>query len=282
MAVETSSLGDTGPGAAIPSSPTLFIIPTYNETLNVPRLAEPLDAVRRKLDFDLLFVDDNSPDDTAKAVQELQRTRPWIHLMQRQERLGLGSAYRDGFHWALSRGYRRVGEMDADLSHDPARLADLSGSIDRGAALALGSRYVPGGSVEGWRASRRALSRGANTFARTLLRLPVRDVTSGFRLYTESAARHVLEVATFCDGYGFQVEATVALVRSGFPLEEVPIHFTDRTLCASKMSFATVREAARRCFALAFGGPRGAQVPSTRETFAAMPDLAAEVSEEQP
>jgi dolichol-phosphate mannosyltransferase len=260
---------------------TLFVIPTYNEALNVPRLAEPLDAVRKKLDFDLLFVDDNSPDGTAEEVEELRRTRPWIHLMHRPGRQGLGSAYRDGFRWGLSRGYDRVGEMDADLSHDPAALPDIAGSIDRGAALALGSRYVPGGSVDGWPVSRRALSRGANLFARGLLRLSIHDVTSGFRLYTAPAARHVIETGTLCDGYGFQVEATVSLVRGGFAVEEVPIHFTDRTLGSSKMSFAITREAARRCFALAFREPGGAAVASAPHTFAPTPELAADPSEEQ-
>lgn len=280
VAAEASERAGATPGSPGPASRTLFVIPTYNEALNVPRLAEPLDAVRKKLDFDLLFVDDDSPDGTAGHVEQLRRTRPWIHLMQRPRRQGLGSAYRDGFRWGLSRGYDRVGEMDADLSHDPAAIPDIAGSIDRGAALALGSRYVPGGSVEGWPISRRALSRGANIFARTLLRLSIHDVTCGFRLYTAPAARHVLETGTLCDGYGFQVEATVSLVRGGFRVDEVPIHFTDRTLGSSKMSFAITREAARRCFALALRGPGSEPLPSTSGSLAPAPTLAADPSEE--
>ena len=236
------------------SPPTLVVVPTYNEALNVESLVAHVERVRDDVPVDLLVVDDGSPDGTADLVRKLQYSRPWIHLIERSGPQGLGSAYREGFRWGLEGGYDRIGEMDADLSHDPASVPALARALDRGAALAIGSRYVAGGTVEGWPLSRRMLSRGANIFARTLLRLPARDATAGFRLYTAPAVRHVLRTGTTCDGYGFQIEAVTALARSGFDVAEVPIAFRDREFGTSKMSLAITIEAAKRCFVLA--GPR--------------------------
>jgi dolichol-phosphate mannosyltransferase len=229
----------------------LLVVPTYNEVANIETLIGHVELVRAALPVDVLVVDDGSPDGTADRVRALQATRPWIHLIVRSGPQGLGSAYRAGFRWALDRRYGRIGEMDADLSHDPAAVPALSGALDAGAALAIGSRYVAGGTVDGWPLSRRMLSRGANLFARTLLRLRVRDVTAGFRLYTAPAVRHVLRTGTTCDGYGFQVEAVTALVRGGFEVAEVPIDFRDREFGDSKMSLKITMEAAKRCWQLA-------------------------------
>jgi dolichol-phosphate mannosyltransferase len=243
--------------------PILMVVPTYEEAENVPLLLERLRDVRDGLDLHLLVVDDSSPDGTAEVVRDAQLTHPWLHLLRRPGRQGLGSAYRDGFRWGLDNGYERIGEMDADLSHDPSALPALAACLDRGADLALGSRYVAGGGSKGWPLRRRLLSRGANLFARTLLELDVRDVTSGYRLFSSRAIRLLLETGTYCDGYGFQVEGVHILHRAGYTIEEVPITFRDRTFGTSKMSLATASEAARRCFALArSGGPAVSERPS--------------------
>jgi dolichol-phosphate mannosyltransferase len=226
-------------------------VPTYNEAPNIPELLGRLDDVRKQTEFDLLVVDDNSPDGTASAVRSMQPSRPWLHLLARTGPLGLGSAYRDGFRWGLDRGYDWLGEMDADLSHAPEALPALVKRAFDGADLVLGSRYVTGGMCPDWPVRRRALSRAANLFARTALRLPIGDVTSGFRIYSQRAARRVLDVGTDCDGYGFQVEAVHAVFRAGLQIAEVPIVFRDRTRGTSKMSLATALEAARRCVTLA-------------------------------
>ena len=229
----------------------LVVIPTYSEAPNVPTLIERIEAVRGPGRLEILVVDDNSPDGTGDVVESLRDTRPWIHLLRRERPMGLGSAYRAGFRWGLERGYRLIGEMDADLSHDPASLPRLLGAIDDGADLAIGSRYVAGGGSEGWPLLRRMLSRGANRFARTLLRLRVRDVTAGFRIYRSEAIRVVLDAGTQCDGYGFQVESVYLVARAGGRVDEVPIVFVDRRYGESKMSAAIAREAAKRCIALA-------------------------------
>jgi glycosyltransferase involved in cell wall biosynthesis len=214
----------------------------------------------------VLFVDDGSPDGTGARIHELRESRPWIHILEREGRMGLGSAYRTGFAWGRAQGYARIGEMDADLSHDPTYLPALDAASRDGADLALGSRYTRGGGSEGWPLQRRILSRGANLFARTLLRLRTHDVTGGFRIYDVRAIDLLLEQGTECDGYGFQVEGVVALTRAGMRITEVPIIFRDRTFGSSKMSMSIVWEATRRCVSLA----------STKQP-AADPPLAASV-----
>jgi dolichol-phosphate mannosyltransferase len=234
------------------SSPLLLVVPTYQEIENIDAIVSALAEVRARTPIDVLVVDDGSPDGTADRVRRLQLEHAWLHLLERPAPAGLGSAYRDGFCWALDRGYARIGEMDADLSHDPATIPALVEAMDHGATLAIGSRYVLGGGTTGWPLRRRLLSRGANLFARTLLALPVHDVTAGFRIYDRDAARLVAETGTHCNGYGFQVEAAYAVARAGGTLVEVPITFHERVHGCSKISRATTREATRTCFALAF------------------------------
>jgi dolichol-phosphate mannosyltransferase len=238
------------------TSRLVMVVPTYQEAENVDRLIFDVEAVRAARPFDVLIVDDASPDGTGDRIRALQATRSWLHLLSRSGPAGLGSAYRDGFRWALRRGYDRIGEMDADLSHDPASIPSLLAAVDEGAGLAIGSRYVRGGATEGWPASRRMLSRGANVFARMLLRIPVRDVTAGFRVYDRSSAQLVAETGTHCDGYGFQVEAAHAVSRSGRWVAEVPIRFTERQFGSSKMSASTAKEAASRCVRMAMADAR--------------------------
>ena len=234
----------------------VMVVPTYNEIENVDSLVARIEAVRGDLRVDVLFVDDGSPDGTGARIHELRSSRRWIHIVERSGRMGLGSAYRAGFTWAIENGYAEIGEMDADLSHDPTYLPALHAAIASGANLALGSRYVRGGGSEGWPLQRRLLSRGANVFARTLLRLRTRDVTGGFRVYDRDAIEVILEQGTECDGYGFQVEGVCAITRAGMRVVEVPITFRDRAFGRSKMNGAIVWEATRRCFALAFENPR--------------------------
>jgi dolichol-phosphate mannosyltransferase len=233
-----------------------MVVPTYNEIENVDKLVERVDALRTSTPVEVLFVDDGSPDGTGARIHELRATRPWMHILEREGRQGLGSAYRAGFRWALANGYRRIGEMDADLSHDPAYVPALDAAVRDGAQLALGSRYTRGGGSEGWPLHRRILSRTANLFARTLLRLPTKDVTGGFRVYDGAAIDLLLEQGTECDGYGFQVEGVYAVSQARMRIVEVPITFRDRAYGRSKMSRSIVWEATRRCVALAFQRPR--------------------------
>lgn len=230
----------------------LLVVPTYNELGNIDELVERLSHARRRRPFDVLILDDGSPDGTGDRCRALVEDRPWLHLVERDGPQGLGSAYRAGFAWARAHGYSRVGEMDADLSHDPAVVPTLESAVADGADLALGSRYVAGGGSEGWSFARLLLSKGANLFARTLLRLPTRDVTGGFRVYSGRAIDMVLEHGTECDGYGFQVESVYILTRNDMRIVEIPITFRDRQFGSSKMSNTVIWEAARRCVQLAF------------------------------
>jgi dolichol-phosphate mannosyltransferase len=239
-----------------------MVVPTYNEIENVDTLVERITDIRDTIAADVLFVDDGSPDGTGARIDELRASRPWIHLVERSGRMGLGSAYRAGFAWALEHGYQHVGEMDADLSHDPAYLPALDAAVSNGAQLALGSRYVTGGGSEGWPLQRRILSRGANLFARTILRLRTRDVTGGFRVYDRRAVELLLEQGTECDGYGFQVEGVCAVTRAGMRVTEVPITFRDRAFGRSKMTRTIVWEATRRCISLALERPRSTAPPT--------------------
>jgi dolichol-phosphate mannosyltransferase len=233
----------------------LVVVPTYNERDNVPPLIDALERARTRLAFDVLFVDDGSPDGTGGAIRAAAGTSPWIHLLERDSPLGLGSAYRAGFGWGRERAFSRLGEMDADLSHDPATIPALDAEVRGGSDLAIGSRYVPGGACIGWPIARRGLSLGANAFARMLLRLPQRDVTAGFRVYSARAVDLVLETGTGCDGYGFQVEALYLVHHNGLRISEVPITFRERERGRSKMSRRTVWEAGVRCVSLAFSPP---------------------------
>jgi dolichol-phosphate mannosyltransferase len=234
----------------------VVVVPTYNEIENIDALVARVTDVRAATPLDVLFVDDGSPDGTGARIHELCATRPWISIVEREGRQGLGSAYRAGFRWALAHGYARIGEMDADLSHDPSYLTALDTAARAGADLALGSRYTRGGGSEGWPLQRRVLSRGANLFARTLLRLQTKDVTGGFRVYDRRAIELILDQGTECDGYGFQVEGVYAVSHAGMQIVEVPITFRDRAYGRSKMSRSIVWEATRRCVALAFERPR--------------------------
>ncbi|HEU5085355.1 MAG TPA: polyprenol monophosphomannose synthase [Acidimicrobiales bacterium] len=219
----------------------LVIIPTYDEAENIAdvvgrvHVAEPSAHV--------LVVDDNSPDGTGDLVERLIATDDHLHLLRRPGKAGLGSAYRAGFAWGAAEGYDVMVEMDADLSHDPAALPALLARIDAGADLAIGSRYVPGGSIPDWTWHRKALSRWGNRYASTLLDLDVADSTAGYRAYRASALADIDLGSVRADGYGFQIEMAYRVARNGGRIDEVPIAFTDRTRGTSKMSSRIVVEA---------------------------------------
>ena len=227
-------------GYAIPGR-TLVIVPTYDERDSIGEAAERLFAACGDV-VHLLVVDDGSPDGTASVVRSLAEGRSDIHLLERSEKSGLGTAYVAGFRWALERGYEAVVEMDADLSHDPAAVPLLLEALGD-ADLVIGSRYVPGGRVENWGAFRRGLSRFGNIYASVWLRLGVKDLTSGFRAFRAKALadQDLGTVATH--GYAFQIEMARRVDRMGGRINEVPIMFVERAHGKSKMSRRIVLEA---------------------------------------
>ncbi len=219
----------------------LVITPTYNERANVPTLVTRVLAQDPRIE--LLFVDDNSPDGTGDLIAELAASEPRIHLLRRPGKMGLGTAYRDGFRWALARDYELIFEMDADFSHDPSHLPEFLKAAET-ADFVLGSRYLDGRvTVVNWPMSRLLLSYGANIYARFVTGLRLWDATGGFKCFH----RRVLEAIDLGDvrsnGYAFQIEMSSRAVRKGFRPVEIPIVFTDRTLGESKMSGHIVREA---------------------------------------
>lgn len=223
-------------------TPTLIVVPTFNEADNVARLVAEIRSVLPLVD--VLFVDDASPDATAALVRELQRRDSRLHLLERPRKLGLGSAYRDGFAWGFAQSYQRFFEMDADLSHDPRYLPEFLRALDRGADVVVGSRNVAGGRVEGWGVLRRALSRGGSLYSRVILGRDVQDMTTGYKAYTRRALELIDVAALRSSGYAFQVETTELALRRGLEVVELPIVFVDRRAGASKMTWREITEAA--------------------------------------
>jgi len=220
---------------------SLIVLPTYQEGANIAAVLRRIRAAVPAAH--VLVVDDGSPDGTAELAEAVSCELGAIEVMRRAEKRGLGSAYRDGMHWGLDRGYKILVEMDADLSHDPADLPRLIAAVEDGADLAVGSRYVPGGSIPAWSLARRILSRQGNRYAATLLHLPVTDATSGFRAYRAAALAAVDLDRVRADGYGFQIEMVYRMAALGGVTVELPICFTERTLGRSKMSGRIVVEA---------------------------------------
>lgn len=220
---------------------TLIVLPTFNEADNIVEVLQKLRAVVPEAS--VLVVDDASPDGTADLVEEVAEQIGDVSVMRRPAKSGLGSAYRDGFRRGLSVGYDVMVEMDSDLSHDPAALPSLLSAVADGAALALGSRYIPGGSIPDWSWHRRALSRWGNRYAAAVLGIDVKDATSGYRAYRAEALTNIDFHTVQADGYGFQVEMAYRVLASGGRIVEVPISFTDRVRGESKMSSRIVIEA---------------------------------------
>ena len=219
----------------------LVVLPTYEEAENIAQVLRRLRAAVPTAD--VLVIDDSSADDTAGVAKDVGHELGQVDVLMRPAKSGLGSAYRAGFAQAMAGGYDVVVEMDSDLSHDPDRLPGLLEAVEEGADLALGSRYVPGGSIPKWPAHRRWLSVLGNRYAGVLLGLPIRDLTSGFRAYRVDTLRRIDLDAVRAEGYGFQVEMAYRVARQGGVIVELPITFVDRERGTSKMSLRIVVEA---------------------------------------
>jgi len=220
----------------------VVIIPTYNEIENIEAIVRAVFALGTP--FDVLVVDDNSPDGTAQKVRELQREFPEnLHLEVRAGKSGLGTAYVHGFKWAIAKRYDYIFEMDADFSHNPADLEKLYEACHKGADMAIGSRYVTGVNVVNWPLSRVLMSYYASVYVRTITGMTIRDATAGFICYKRKVLESVnLDRIKFV-GYAFQIEMKYRAYANGFNIVEVPIIFTDRTKGESKMSGAIFKEA---------------------------------------
>lgn len=228
------------------------IVPTYNEAENLPKLVSALFALPLD-DLSLLVVDDNSPDGTGELAEMLAFEHPGcLTVLHRRSKSGLGTAYIAGFQYALKAGATAVAQMDADFSHPPEKLVELVDALQT-CDLALGSRYVPGGSVdERWPLWRKGLSAWGNFYARTILGIPVRDVTGGFRLWRRETLLGMPLELVRSNGYAFQVEMSYIAHLLGFTCTEVPIYFADRRWGQSKMSFRIQWEAAIRVWQMLF------------------------------
>lgn len=219
----------------------LVITPTYNEVESLPTVVA---AVRSSVpDAHVLVIDDNSPDGTGDRADQLAIADDHIHVLRRAGKLGLGTAYVTGFDWALRNGYDVVIEMDADGSHPADRLPAMIDAVRSGAGLAIGSRWVAGGSVVDWPWTRELLSKGGNLYARLALGIHVHDATAGFRAYAADTLRAVDLVGIDSRGYCFQIDLVLRVLATGARVVEVPIEFRERTTGVSKMSGGIVAEA---------------------------------------
>lgn len=232
------------------AGPAWLVLPTYNEAENLAQLvaaalANLPDSAR------VLVVDDNSPDGTGRLADRLAADEDRVEVLHRPAKGGLGPAYVAGFRRALEAGAGRILEMDADFSHDPADLLRLLAASEK-ADVAIGSRYVTGGGVENWSLPRRLISRGGSAYARAVLRLPIRDLTGGFKCFRRDVLEAIDLDAVSSRGYAFQVEMTYRAAQLGFVVVEVPIRFHERRAGASKMGRAIVFEAAWRVPQLRF------------------------------
>ena len=228
---------------------SVVILPTYNEAVNLNLLVP---RILQQGPFDVLVVDDNSPDGTGAVAEELaKRFAGRVDVLHRSGKLGLGTAYLAGFRYALAMGYQQVFTMDADFSHDPSRLSTLRAGLED-ADVVLGSRYVPGGGTLHWPLRRRLLSRAGSAYARLILGLPIHDLTGGFKGFRRTVLETLLlELDTIrSNGYAFQIEVTYLCSRYGFRIKEVPILFEDRLVGQSKMNGRIIVEALRVVLAL--------------------------------
>jgi dolichol-phosphate mannosyltransferase len=233
----------------------LVIIPTYNERENPRRIIDSV--LKQDGRLEVLIVDDGSPDGTGQIVAELQALDPRVHLLEREKKMGLGTAYIAGFRWALEHYYAYVHEMDADFSHDPGHLPQFLRAIET-ADLVIGSRYQQGRvTVVNWPISRLILSYSANLYARAVTGLPVWDTTAGFKCFRRSVLEAIDFARVRSNGYAFQIEMHFRVWKRGFRIVEIPIVFVDRTEGTSKMSKAIIREAIWMVWRLRWWAIRG-------------------------
>jgi len=228
---------------------TLIIIPTYNERENLEAIIR---AIHLEVHFvHVLVVDDNSPDGTGEIADGLAADDPRVHVLHRTQKDGLGRAYLAGFAWALERDYERIFEMDADFSHDPAYLPTMLDAAES-ADMVVGSRYVTGGGTRDWGLARRFISRGGGIYARTILGLPIQDLTAGFICYRRETLERIDLDDVTSTGYVFQIELKYRVARAGMRIVEIPIVFPDRKAGDSKMTGAIAREAIWQVWRLRF------------------------------
>jgi len=220
----------------------LVIIPTYREKENIEALIKAISSL--PVLFDILVIDDSSPDGTADIVRSLIRDYPNVYIIERPGKLGLGTAYITGFKWALEKGYKYIYEMDADFSHNPEDLIRLYRACnDEGADVAIGSRYISGVNVVNWPLSRVLMSYFASIYVRQVTRMKIRDATAGFICYKKEVLENIKPAQIRSRGYGFQIEMKFAAWKLGYKIVEIPIIFTDRKLGTSKMSGGIFSEA---------------------------------------
>jgi dolichol-phosphate mannosyltransferase len=230
----------------------LVIIPTYNERDNVRAIADAILAAAPEVH--ILFVDDNSPDGTGAIADELAAREPRVRVLHRAGKLGLGTAYLEGFHRGLADGYDLLVEMDADFSHDPKYLAPMLELAHARADMVIGSRYTDGGGTLNWGIGRQIISRGGGFYARTVLGVGVRDLTAGFVCYRRKVLETIDLEGIRSEGYGFQIEMKYRVLKAGFRVEEMPIVFVDRRVGQSKMSRKIFVEALLMVWKLRLGG----------------------------
>ena len=224
-------------------SESLVIIPTYNEKENIEKMIRRICSLSKE--FDILIIDDGSPDNTPDVVKELQdkEFKDNLHLVQRPGKLGLGTAYITGFRWALERDYQYIFEMDADFSHNPDDLLKLQNACENGADMAIGSRYISGVNVVNWPMGRVLMSYFASKYVRCVTGMKITDTTAGFKCYRRKVLESIdLEKIKF-KGYAFQIEMKFTAWKMGFKIEEIPIIFTERKEGSSKMSGGIFSEA---------------------------------------
>ena len=225
----------------------LVVIPTYNEKENIVKLISEI----LKLKLSILIVDDNSPDQTADTVNNFFKNNKNVNVLKRKQKLGLGSAYRDGFNWGIKNNFNYLVEMDADFSH---QVNDLKKMIENKSEnrLVIGSRYIPGGEIVGWSKRRELLSKFANKFVKFLTSSKVNDSTSGFRIYSKQVLEKIDYSKTTSNGYSFQIEMTLIAVDKGVDVVEVPITFFEREMGKSKMNYKIILEALKYLIVLKF------------------------------
>jgi dolichol-phosphate mannosyltransferase len=231
---------------AEPSLHAMVCVPTYNERDNVEPLVRALGEVLDLTRDRVLVVDDNSPDGTGEIADRLAAELPWLSVLHRARKEGIGAAYLAGFAVALGAGAELVLEVDCDFSHEPADVPRLIAACADGADLALGSRWVDGGGTVNWGLGRRIVSRGGSLYARLVLGVRVRDLTGGFKCFRREVLEGIDLDAITTRGYGFQIEGTYRALRAGFQVVELPITFVDRRVGESKMTSGIVLEAMRQ------------------------------------
>ncbi len=219
---------------------TILVIPTYNERDNIPELVDRLDRVREQATFDVLFIDDNSPDGTHELIRSYMENYNWISLIVRKNERGLGTALKRGYTEALNRGYDVLIQMDSDLQHPPEIIPNLIEKVDKGFNAVIASRYVQGGGIKGWSFSRRLVSKVANLYAKFMLGLSVSDLTTGYRAYDREALKVLANHNFISKGYSLQVEALYLVKKAGLKICEVPFTFVKRERGKSKMGIREI------------------------------------------